>query len=452
MKRQKTVELLITDINERGEGIGRVDGKVHFVDGAVPGDWVRVEIIQEKKAYNKARIIKLLQTSEYRIEPNCQFAYRCGGCSVQQIDYAEQLGIKAALVRDALVRIGGQKDYEQRDIIGMEEPYRYRNKAIFPAAEVDGKLKLGLYKRGSHQIVTIDDCLIQNEICRSVIEIVEQWAADYSITAYNEKRSKGQLRHIMVRSTNRGQHMVGIISGVEKVPYLDDLVERLCKAEPSIIGVVQNINASKGNRILGKQYKTLYGAATIVDSIGKIDYELSMASFFQVNPAQTIKLFNTAIALAELSGEQIVWDIYCGAGSIALQLAGRAKWVYGNEIVAQAIVDAKANAARNKIENVSFIEGAAEAIVPTWLDKYPRPEVVFLDPPRKGADQKVLQAIVDIAPNKIVYVSCKPSTLARDIKYLSENGYSLKIAVPVDMFAHTMHVECVALMTKQHID
>ncbi len=445
---QKNIEIDITAVNERGEGIGRIDGKVCFVDGAVIGDRLTIDIIQQKKSYSRGCIVKINSASPFRITAPCRFSDRCGGCSVQHIDYQKQLDLKSAVVHDALQRIAGQYDYQAEPIIGMFNPYRYRNKALLPAATINGKLRLGLYQKGSHQLVSIDDCLIQDSICGSIIDIVEAWAEQYHITAYNEKTGSGQLRHIMIRSTNYGEQMIGIITKTEKVAQLDALIAQLVARHSSIVSIVHNINEQKSNRILGNKYKTLYGKATIIDNIGDIDYELSMASFFQVNGRQTIKLFNKAIDLAGLTGEQIVWDIYCGAGSITLQLAKRAKWVYGNEIVPQAIINAKANAARNKITNVTFIEGAAEAIVPTWLQKYPQPEIVFLDPPRKGSDQKVLAAIVAIAPQKIVYVSCKPSTLARDIKYLTENGYVLKTAVPVDMFAHSMNVETIALLIK----
>ncbi len=449
MNKHQNIEIEITAVNERGEGIGRIDGKVCFVDGAVVGDRLTIEIIQQKKSYTRGRIVKINTASPFRITPPCRFSDCCGGCSVQHIDYGKQLELKSVVVHDALQRIGGQSDYQSEPIIGIADPYRYRNKALLPAATIDGKLRLGLYQKGSHQLVAIDDCLIQDQICGSIISIVETWAETFAITAYNEKTGTGRLRHIMIRSTNYGEHMIGIVTKTTVLPHAEILIEQLTARHQSIVSVIHNINSQKGNRILGNEYKTLYGRATIIDKIGEIDYELSMASFFQVNPRQTVKLYNKAIALAGLTGDQIVWDIYCGAGSITLQLAKYAKWVYGNEIVPQAIKNAKANATRNQIDNVSFIEGAAEAIVPTWLQKYPQPQVVFLDPPRKGADQKVLAAIVAIAPQKIVYVSCKPSTLARDVKYLVENGYTLRTAVPVDMFAHSMNVEAIALLHKK---
>ncbi len=449
MNKQNNIEIEIIAVNERGEGVGRIDGKVCFVDGAVVGDNLTIDIVQQKKAYSRGRIVTINKPSPFRIAPPCRFSARCGGCSVQHIDYYKQLDLKSTIVYDAMQRIAGQTAYRSEPIIGMKNPYRYRNKALLPAAMINGKFKLGLYQKGSHQLVAIDDCLIQTDICRSVISIVESWAEKYNITAYNEKTDTGQLRHMMIRSTNYGEHMIGIITRTPKISHVEVLIEQLVKQHQSIVSVMHNVNPRKGNRILGQQYKKLYGKATIIDKIGEVDYELSMASFFQVNPIQTVKLFNKAIALAGLTGDQIVWDIYCGAGSITLQIAKHAKWVYGNEIVPQAIVDAKANAARNQINNVTFIEGAAEAIVPTWLQKYPQPEIVFLDPPRKGADQKVLQAIVTIAPQKIVYISCKPSTLARDVKFLAESGYQLETVIPVDMFAHSMHVETIVLMSKK---
>ncbi len=441
-------EILITTINERGEGIGRIGGKVHFVESAVPGDRLLIKIIQQKKAYNKARIVKIVNPSPFRITAPCSFAKHCGGCSVQQISYDEQLKLKTALVTDAIERIALQKGYELQSIIGMSDPYRYRNKALLPAALINGQLRLGLYQKGSHQLVDIDDCLIQDPICGAIIQLVEQWANNYGIMPYDEKQGTGQLRHVMLRTTRYGEHMIGLVTKTASVKQLDALIKLITAQHPSVVSIVQNINDKAGNRILGDRFKMLYGSSSVIDCIGDIDYELSMASFFQVNPRQTIKLYNKAIELADLQGDEVAWDIYCGAGSITLQLAKHVKWVYGNEIVPQAIVDARANAARNAIDNVTFIEGAAEAIVPTWLDKYDRPDVVFLDPPRKGAAQAVLAAIVKISPQKIVYISCKPSTLARDIKYLVANDYQLKTVVPVDMFAHSMHVECIVLLQR----
>ncbi len=448
MASKNCVEIVVSAMNDRGEGVGRIDGKVHFIEGAVVGDRLRVEITTEKKSYNRARIVQLLAASPNRIVPPCRFSSRCGGCSVQQIAYAEQLRLKEQLVHDALQRIGAQSDYQSVPIIGMSNPYRYRNKALLPTAQIDGRLRVGLYQKGSHQLVPIDDCLIQSDICASIIAIVEDWAARHAITAYDEKRDCGQLRHIMIRSTHYGEHLIGLVTRTAELPGVEQLIAQLTARHKSIVSIVQNINSQRGNRILGNRYQTLYGRAVLLDKIGQIDYELSMASFFQVNPQQTVKLYDKAIELAALTGAEIAWDIYCGAGSISLQLAKHVKWVYGNEIVPQAIVNARANAQRNAIQNVTFIEGAAEVIVPTWLERYPRPDVVFLDPPRKGAEKPVLEAIMAIAPQKIIYVSCKPSTLARDVKYLTDHGYRLTTVVPVDMFAHTMHVETVALLSK----
>ncbi len=447
MKKQK-IELEIIDLTENGDGVARFEQKIVFVHGALVGDIILAEVISEKKKYIKAKIIKVIKASKDRIEPPCNYAYKCGGCSIMQLDYDTQLTYKTKFVNDALTRIGGQKDYQQYPIVSMTFPYYYRNKAIYPFAEIGGKVELGLYQKATHKLVPINTCMLQHDENRLIISVVKDWANQYNISVYDEKNRKGILRYLMIKTTATNQHMVGIIVAADKLPFQTQLIKALENLSIDISSIMLVVNKNRGNAVLGKKIKCLAGNDYIIDIMDGIKYKLSLSSFFQVNHQQAAKLYHITEALCELSGEEIVWDIYCGVGSITLRLAKKAKWVYGNEIVPAAIVNAKENARLNGIENVTFIEGAAEDIVPTWLDKYPRPDVIVLDPPRKGADKKVLDSILKLKPERIVYVSCKASTLARDIKILTETDYKLIESTPVDMFPHSGHVETVALLSK----
>ncbi len=451
MKKAK-LELEIIDLTENGEGIAKFNNKIVFVYGAVAGDRVLAEVVLEKKKYIKARIIKLLRRSPDRIEVPCPYAYRCGGCSIMQLSYEKQLRYKEKFVKDALERIGKQKDYDFYPIIGMTFPYYYRNKAIYPFALVKNKVELGLYQRGTHRLVPVDTCMIQHEENRLIMSVIKNWANRYKIPVYQEQEKQGILRYLMIRSNTHNQHMVGLVVTDQYLKHKQELVKELKQLPIEIKSLTLILNKKAGNAVLGDKFIPVFGKAELLDTIDDIDYKLSLSSFFQVNHTQTARLYLIAEKLCGLTGQEIVWDIYSGVGSISLRLAKNAKWVFGNEIVPQAIENARENAELNGIRNVSFITGAAEEIVPTWHQKYPAPDVVVLDPPRKGADKKVLAAIISLAPQRIVYVSCKASTLARDVKILSENGYKLIEATPVDMFPHSGHVETVALLSKQDID
>lgn len=448
--KKELITLEIQDLTERGQGVGRLGDKVVFVDGALPGDTVRAKVLAEKKTFTTSKVVKVLSPSEFRVEPPCEFAYSCGGCSIQHLLYDEQLAAKEKFVADALTRIGGQTDYKQYPIIGMTFPYYYRNKAVFPFGVIDDEVTLGMYKAGSHTLVPIDVCAIQNEDNKKILPIIKDWANAHGISVYDERTHKGLLRFLMIRSTAYGEHMLGLVINGKHLPHASTLIDAVRASGLSIKSIVLAINTKKGNAILGRDFKCIYGDDVVYDQIGETKYKLSLATFFQVNHEQTLKLYHLTTALCELTKDKVVWDIYCGAGSITLKLAPHAKWVYGNEIVPAAIANAKANAALNGVDNVTFIEGAAEDIVPTWLDAYERPDVVVLDPPRKGADKKVLDAIMTLKPERIVYVSCKPSTLARDVKILTEGGsYALIEATPVDMFPHSGNVETVVLLERQ---
>lgn len=446
VKQHYTIE--ITDLTEEGSGVGRIEDQVVFVSGALPGDTVKAQITQVKKNYALAKIVKVETPSEHRVQPPCPYAFQCGGCAIQHLDYDEQLNQKTSFVKTALERIGGQTDYKLQPIIGMSFPYHYRNKALYPFAVMGGKVVLGFYKPQSHDLVAIDACMIQHPENAAILKVVRDWANDYKISVYRENQHAGLLRHLLIRTTNAGEHMVGLVINGTAIPHTKELVKALTAALPTVRGVLLNTQTKRGNTILGDHFKTIFGESTMIDTIGDFSFELAMPSFFQVNPEQTRVLYQKAMDYCNLSGSEVVWDLYSGAGTITLGLAKHAARVYGNELSAAAVENAKANAIRNGIENVEFIVGAAEDVVPKWLKDHQKPDVVVLDPPRKGADPAVLDAILQMAPERIVYVSCKPSTLARDVKILCENGYQLVEVTPVDMFPHTGHVETVVKLEK----
>jgi 23S rRNA (uracil1939-C5)-methyltransferase len=448
MQLKSIIEISITDMSEEGAGIGRIDNRVVFVQGAIVGDTVNAQITKVKKNFMMARIIKVIHPSEHRIDPPCPYAYRCGGCSVQHLDYDEQLVRKQELVKNALERIGSQTDFILHDIVGMTFPYHYRNKALYPADHIKGEVVFGFYKAGSHTLVPIEECMIQHKDNAGILAIIKKWANDHQITVYNEKTHRGLLRHILIRSSIRGEHMIGFILNGDTLPYQDELSASLIKDYPSIVSIMKNKQTNRGNTVMGLDFANVYGTDTIMDSIDELEFELAMPSFFQVNPEQTTALYDKALEYAALTGTEVVWDIYSGAGTISLKLAKNAKKVIGNEIVDAAVENAIDNAKRNNIQNVEFIAGPAEIEVPKWLDENGKVDVVVLDPPRKGAEIQVLEAIITMNPDRIVYVSCKPSTLARDIKHLTENGYKLVEVTPVDMFPHSMHVETVVRLQR----
>lgn len=441
----------IEDIGDSGEGIGRVDGFTVFVEGGVPGDRAMVEIIKTKKSYAMGKIVDFIETSSFRTEVKCPMADECGGCQLQHISYEAQLELKKKKVQSAIERIGKLKGVLVHDVIGMDEPYRYRNKAQLPIGIIKGKSIIGFYKKRTHEIVNIKGCQIQHEINDKVIEIFKKLIDNKRISVYDERTGKGLLRHIMTKvSYSTGDLMVVIITNGNKLPYSDEIIKELTAKMPSIKSIVQNVNTRKTNVILGRECRTLYGQNTITDYIGDLKFEISPISFFQVNPFQTEKLYNKASEYAELTGNETVFDIYCGIGTISLFLARKSKKVYGIEVVKAAIEDAIRNAEINNIKNAEFFTGKAEEIVPKLYGEGLKAEVVVVDPPRKGCDKKVLETIANMNPQRIVYVSCKPSTLARDLNYLNELGYKTIEVQPVDMFPHTTHVETVVKLQRQN--
>lgn len=449
VKENDIIDIEVININHKGQGVGVIDGFTVFVDGGLVGDKVKANIKTVKKNYAVGEIIELVQPSVHRVDTKCSVANVCGGCQLQGLNYDAQLEIKTNKVKNDIKRIGKLEDVVIHDTLGMENPYYYRNKAQFPVTTEGKEIKLGFYERGTHNIVDIRTCAIQHQVNDKILEIVRFYMKEFNILPYDEKTGKGIIRHILTRTSFKTQDvMVVIITNGKKLPYKGELVQLLHKNVSKLKSVVQNINSKKGNRILGDKTIVLYGDEKIVDYIGDLKFKISAMSFFQVNPMQTEVLYEKTLEYANLTGNETVFDLYCGIGSISLFLAKRAKKVYGIEIVKEAIQDAKENAVINYIDNAEFYIGKAEEVFPRLYDKGIKADVVVVDPPRKGCDEEVLNTIIDMQPKKVVYVSCNPSTLARDLKYLDEHGYKAVEIQPVDMFPHTMHVEAVTLLTK----
>jgi 23S rRNA (uracil1939-C5)-methyltransferase len=450
-----------------GEGIGHVcisregdrqDRITVFVKDTVIGDKAEILIMKVKKNIAYGKLLKLTEASPYRVEPVCSKARSCGGCSIQHVTYAKQLEYKWNKVRSCLQRIGKVENPENymEEIHGMDNPYHYRNKSQFPVGrDKDGNVVIGFYAGRTHSIIDTDTCVISAEINDRLIGIVRQFLNKYNVSSYDEQTGKGLVRHILTRiGFTTGEIMVCLVINGSTLPYADKLIEELCLVE-GMTSVCININTENTNKILGSKCKTLWGRDYIVDYIDGIKYQISPLSFYQVNPVQTEVLYKKALEYADLQGNEVVWDMYCGIGTISLFLARKAKQVYGVEIVPQAIEDARKNAEINHISNAEFFVGKAEEVVPDIYDKggaAAYADVVVVDPPRKGCDSKLLDTLVKMQPKKIVYVSCDPATLARDINILQSSGYQLRRVAVVDQFCHSTHCETCALLVREQSD
>ena len=450
--------LEIEDTGVNGEGIGHVDGLALFVKDALIGDTVRVKVMKMQKNYGFARLLEVIAPSADRIAPLCPVARSCGGCQIQEMNYPAQLKFKAKKVKENLERIGkldfnAENAPEFYDCIGMDVPWNYRNKAQFPIGRnKEGKIIAGFYAGRTHSIIECEDCAIgikeNKDILHMVIAHMEKW----KIEPYREEDHKGLVRHVLIRKGfTTGEIMVCLILNGKKFPGLSELVDNLKKID-GMTSISINVNTEHTNRILGSEVIPVYQEVYITDYIGDVKFRISPLSFYQVNPVQTRKLYGTALDYAELTGEENVFDLYCGVGTISLFLAKKAKHVIGVEIVGQAIEDAKVNAQINHIENAQFYCGAAEEVIPDLYRQGVTADVVVVDPPRKGCDEKLLDTIVNMAPEKVVYVSCDSATLARDLKYLNEHGYVVRKVQPVDMFPMGVHVETVVLLSHKKPD
>ena len=451
LSKNKEYVVDIVDIGQGGVGIGKYEGFTVFVEGGLIQDKVKVRINKSKKNYAVGDIVEIIEKSPFRVDRICSDVLKdCGGCQIQELDYNKQLELKTNEVKQVISRIGKLENVEIHETIGMQSPCRYRNKAQFPIQNINGSTAIGFYKKKSHDVIPTDMCVIQHDINDKIIQIIKTYIQAYNVSIYNETTHTGVLRHLVTKvgfTTN--EVMVVLVANGTNLPHLNELASVL---KENILGfktLVLNVNKAKTNLILGKENKVIYGNGKINDYIGDLVFEISPLSFFQVNPVQTEVLYNKALEYAELKENDTVFDIYCGIGSISLFLAQKATKVYGIEIVEDAIKDAKINAKLNNLNNVEFYVGKAEEVVPKMYSEGKTANVVVVDPPRKGCDEKVLDTIVSMKPDRVVYVSCNPSTLARDLAYLDERGYKCVEIQPVDMFPHTMHVECCAKIVKK---
>ncbi|MEG0857105.1 MAG: 23S rRNA (uracil(1939)-C(5))-methyltransferase RlmD [Terrisporobacter sp.] len=451
LSKDKIYTVEIVDIGQGGVGIGKFEGFTVFVDGGLVKDKINVKITKSKKNYAVGEIVEIIEPSPYRVERKCSKELQnCGGCQIQELDYKEQLNVKTNEVKQVISRIGKLDDVVIHDALGMEEPFRYRNKAQFPIQKVNGVPVIGFYKKKSHDIIPTDQCIIQHDVNDKIIKIIKTYIRAYKVSIYDEKTHTGVLRHLVTKvGFTTKEVMVVLVANGRKLPYLNELASVLKENIPGFKTLVVNVNRDKTNVILGQENRIIYGDGKINDYIGDLVFEISSLSFFQVNPVQTEVLYNKALEYANLGENDTVFDIYCGIGTISLFLAKKAKKVYGIEIVDEAIKDAKINAKLNNLDNVEFSVGKAEEVVPKMYKQGKRGNVVVVDPPRKGCDEKVLDTIVSMQPDRVVYVSCNPSTLARDLNYLHERGYKCQEVQPVDMFPHSVHIENVALIVKE---
>lgn len=432
-----------------GEGVCRIDGFAVFVPDAVKGDVVKIKILKVKSSYAFGKVIEIVTPSTHRTEPLCGMHKSCGGCDIACMDYAYQLELKRNTVADALAKIGEIKDVEIMPTVGMEIPYNYRNKMQFPVGrDRDGKIVYGFYAKRSHNIVPAQECVTGKNFCHTIMEIIISFLEEKKIEPYDEENHKGLVRHVFIRdSAYTGEIMVAIVINGEALPEAEELIKRLVEAESKISGVLININKKKTNLIMGERNIILYGRDYITDRIGNLDFSVSPHSFYQINPVQTEKLYALALEAAGDISDKTVFDLYCGTGTITLFMAQKAKKVIGVEIVEDAVKNACENAKRNGIKNAEFYCGAVEDVIEDLYKKGERADVVVLDPPRKGSDEKTLDIILKMNPEKIIYVSCGPATLARDLKFLEKGGYKTQKVTPVDMFPQTAHVESVAVLT-----
>lgn len=449
----------ITDIGVNGEGIGKVDGYTLFIKDAVIGDTVEAKVMKAKKNYGYAKLLGIITPSKDRVDSKCKYARQCGGCQIQEMSYERQLAFKQEKVRGNLERIGGFSSdlLEQvtEPIIGMDKPFGYRNKAQFPfGRDKEGNIVTGFYAGRTHDIIANTDCALGVSVNKEILEIILQFMNENNVSAYDEKTGRGLIRHVLIRyGFSTEEIMVCLVINDETLPHVEKLTQKLVKI-PKMTSITVSVNKRRTNVIMGDSYRVLWGQGYITDYIGNVKYQISPLSFYQVNPVQTEKLYSLAMEYAELKGGETVWDLYCGIGTISLFLAQKARKVYGVEIVPQAIEDARSNAKINGITNAEFFVGKAEEVLPGYCAQNQEmtaalhPDVIVVDPPRKGCDEVLLDTIIRMAPEKLVYVSCDSATLARDLKLLCAKGYELKRVRAVDQFPMTVHVETVVALQK----
>ena len=462
MQKNDLVTVTITDVGVSGEGIGKVDGYTLFIKDAIIGDVVEAKLMKAKKNYGYAKLMNIISPSEYRVDaPECPMARKCGGCQIQEMKYDRQLEFKAGKVWGNLQRIGEVPEEllekVTEPVVGMDNPFHYRNKAQFPfGTDKEGNIITGFYAGRTHSIISNTNCALGVEVNEEILKIILAFMKEYKITAYDEEKHQGLVRHVLIRyGFTTKEIMVCLVINGNKLPHSDELAKRLSAIE-GMTSITLSVNKEKTNVIMGTTIKPVWGQTYITDYIGDVKYQISPLSFYQVNPVQTEKLYGLALEYAGLTGNETVWDLYCGIGTISLFLAQKAEKVYGVEIIPQAIDDARNNAKINNIENADFYVGKAEEVLPEYYKNYEKEhgkkahaDVIVVDPPRKGCEESLLQTMVDMEPDRIVYVSCDSATLARDMKFLRANGYELQRVRAVDQFPHTVHVETVCLLSRK---
>ena len=442
LKKNQQLELIITSFGAQGEGVAKWEGMPVFVPYALPGEKVRVLIVKTEKKYAFGKLLEVLSAAPERIQPPCPKFYQCGGCACQHMSYDAQLQFKRAQVENCMRHIAGL-EIAVRPVLGMEHPWHYRNKVSMPVAGTSDIPQIGYYAQRSHRVIDTDTCLLSQEANDRECRAVRQWMVQEKVSPYQEETQTGLIRHVMTRMNRRGQLMLVLVINGKKLEKADSLLRMLRQEVPEMVSFCISPNEKRGNVILGDRYRVLWGEERLEDELCGSRFLLSPLSFFQINPAQTQKLYQTALEFADLRGNETAADLYCGAGTISLMLAQKASRVIGIEIVPDAVKDARANAGLNGVENVSFICGAAEEVLPRLVRDGMRPDVIVLDPPRKGAEKAVLDAIIACGPSRVVYVSCNPATQARDVRILADGGYHAVKCQPVDMFCQTAGVETV---------
>ncbi len=451
INKNDVIEVTFEDLTHEGAGVAKVDGFPLFVPNGLPGEEAKIKIVKVKKGYGYGRILELYKKSPDRIEPACPIYKQCGGCQLQHLSYEAQLKFKQKQVKEVLTRIGHLENITVHPVLGMTDPWKYRNKSQVPVGEIEGGLVAGFFQQRSHTIINMEECLIQAEENDRVVQGVKRIAEKFGMRAYNEETHSGTLRHIVTRYGRKTKDvMVVLITRTEEFQHKDKIINGIQEAFPQVKSIIQNINSKRTNVIFGDKTKVLWGDEYLYDSIGDIQFAISARSFYQVNPEQTKVLYDKALEYADLTGNETVIDAYCGIGTISLFLAQKAKKVYGVEIVPEAIEDAKRNAKLNGMNNVEFEVGKSEEVIPAWHEQGISADVIVVDPPRKGCDTELLETIIKMKPKRVVYVSCNPGTLARDLRILEDGGFKTIEVQPVDMFPHTAHIENVAVLELQN--
>lgn len=454
IEKNEEYTLRIVSQGYEGEGIAKInDTYPIFIEGALKDELVKVKVIKVNKNFAYGKLIEIIESSKNRVNPICGIYKRCGGCRIQHMTYKGQLDFKWQRVKDCIGRIAKLDENIVKYPLGMENPLMYRNKVQLPIGIVNGKLKIGFFAPRSHEIIDMETCFIQDDIANKIVKLTREWIEEFNISTCNvdgQYEKAGVLRHLMIRrGFKTDEVMVVLVTNTEKLHHKDEFIKSIINNIPKVKSIIQNINSKNTNVILGNKCITLWGNDTISDYIGEFKFNISPLSFFQVNPVQTDVLYSKALEYANLTGNETVFDAYCGTGTITLFLSKKAKEVYGVEIIEQAIENANINAKENNVKNAKFFVGKSEEVIPSLIDKGVRADVIVVDPPRKGCDIRLLEAITKVLPKRIVYVSCDPSTLARDLKILDENGYKTIEVQPVDMFPQTAHIENVAKLIRK---